>query len=157
MESPPKLMRNYNSSINQGEEDDSKEGGLDLLSSIASKALSVDGKGNSSLEVPDDGNFNKAVFKNLNLIQYKRLIGEINSKSNQTNLTSVSLNKNVLWNYKFGKVGSYTIDDRLERIHYHRRKRKSRRVSKTIIYESRKRISDTRPRVRGRFVKVNLV
>ncbi|XP_058085573.1 uncharacterized protein LOC131233025 [Magnolia sinica] len=51
------------------------------------------------------------------------------------------------------RVGRYSAEERKQRIHRYRSKRNQRNFKKTIKYVCRKTLADSRPRVRGRFMR----
>ncbi|CAN6483489.1 unnamed protein product [Victoria cruziana] len=50
-------------------------------------------------------------------------------------------------------IGSYTIEERKERLHRYRDKKTKRNFNRKIKYACRKALADSQPRVRGRFAK----
>lgn len=54
---------------------------------------------------------------------------------------------------EISNCGGYDKSDREARVLRYREKRKNRRFEKTIRYASRKAYAETRPRIKGRFVK----
>ncbi|XP_031494028.1 uncharacterized protein LOC116260084 isoform X2 [Nymphaea colorata] len=50
-------------------------------------------------------------------------------------------------------IGSYTVEERKERLHRYRDKKTKRNFNRKIKYACRKALADSQPRVRGRFAK----
>ncbi|MCL7041811.1 hypothetical protein MKW94_016720 [Papaver nudicaule] len=68
--------------------------------------------------------------------------------------SSTSLHENInLISEGMKKVGRYSAEERKERIERYRSKRNQRNFTKKIKYACRKTLADSRPRVRGRFMR----
>ncbi|EPS64835.1 hypothetical protein M569_09948, partial [Genlisea aurea] len=77
--------------------------------------------------------------------------GSFTTRSNSVSSSSIDGGE-ISHNFRGGQPSS-SIDDRKARVLRYREKRRNRNFEKTIRYASRKAYAETRPRIKGRFVK----
>eukprot|EP01035_Chromulina_nebulosa_P017632 gene17632-23209_t len=88
-------------------------------------------------------------MSSLSTICQGNIFSSLSKKSYTSMSPTISISQN---NQDEVKVGAYTKQERQERIQRFRTKKMNRIWKKQIKYDCRKRLADTRPRVKGRFV-----
>ena len=86
----------------------------------------------------NEGKYTHSYYNNLSLVP---------AYSTQSILSSATVSANGVI-----RIGAYTKEERQQRIHRFREKKNKRIWRKQIKYDCRKKLADTRPRVKGRFV-----
>lgn len=79
-------------------------------------------------------------------------VGNYNFSSGNQLDGSLKLNQSIDINFEGRRIGAYTKEERKQRIERFRMKKLNRIWKKQIKYDCRKRLADTRPRIKGRFV-----
>ncbi|OVA09966.1 CCT domain [Macleaya cordata] len=75
------------------------------------------------------------------------------SQSSRPSESTTSQHENCIGHEGMKKVGRYSAEERKERIERYRSKRNQRNFTKKIKYACRKTLADSRPRIRGRFMR----
>ena len=134
-----------------------------FASEINTKAENVEEKGNDDRSTEISSNMSaytkvedaNTLMKSKPLLNHngKELLGGIQLPSDIEEF--IHHNSGILNNFQFPtikKIGTLTVEERRIKIEKYLQKRKKRTWSKKISYDCRKRVADSRLRIKGRFV-----